>query len=133
MTEEKEELHARLYDGLLRKVLWGEDRDEMIRTLEVNGVSPADADRLYRKAVSERVSAIRSVYWKRIFIGLLLFAVGCASLWFVYYMTEGFTVWSVQAILIPSAPAGLGAWKLLNGLVGVLTAHTRTGSVSDID
>lgn len=133
MIENKEELHDRLYGGLLRKVLWGEDRDEIVRNLEVNGVSPADADLLYQRAVRERVSAIRSVYWKRSLIGALLIVVGCLSLFFVYHITEGFTVWSTHAIAIPAAPAAFGAWKFLNGLVGVLTAHTRTGPVSDVD
>ncbi|RYD85618.1 MAG: hypothetical protein EOP84_01930 [Verrucomicrobiaceae bacterium] len=133
MTAEENEHEARFYDGILRRVLWGDEREEVMRSLEVNGVPLADANRIYQRAFSERISAIRGMYLKRTMLGLLLIAIGCGCLWIVYYMTEGFTVWSTQAILIPAAPAAFGAWKFLSGLVGILTASGRTGPVSNID
>ena len=121
-----------MYESVLRSVLWGDGHDEIIHRLEVNRITGTEADKIYQRAMSERVAAIRRVYWRRIVLGLIFMITGTALLVGVYYLTEGFRVYSILAIVLPAAPAVFGTWKLLDGVAGVLTASSRTGPISEI-
>ena len=132
-TQSDNDHSERIYEAALRRVLWGDGQEEIMHLLEVNGIAGGEATELYMRAMSERIASIRGVYWKRIPIGLLLVALGVAILFGLWYMTEGFTVFSLLVMVLPAAPIATGAWYLLNGLIGVLTAASRTGPVSDID
>ena len=123
----------RMYENVLRCVLSGDGQEEIKDMLAVYGTTGAEADMIYLQAMSERVTYIRSVYWNRVVVGLALVAAGIALLAAIWYLSGGGAAYGVLAIYLPAAPAAFGAWKLLNGLSGVVTASSRTGPVSDFD
>ena len=132
MSDESD-ISERFYDGALRQALWGDDRDEIIHRLEVNGITGDEADRIFRRAMRERIRMIRGGYWRRIVIGGTMLVVGIALFAGVAILTEGFKVFSILTILVPAGVATFGAWRFFGGVIGVVTASTRTGPISEID
>ena len=123
----------RIYEDALRSVLSGDGQEEIMHALEVNGFTGAEADKIYLQAVSERFTYIRRVYWKRIVVGLAFVAAGVALYAVIWFLPGWATAYGRYAIVLSAAAAAFGAWRLLNGLSGVLTASSRTGPVYDID
>lgn len=121
------------YNGTLRRVLWGDSKETVIEKLTVNGFDSSESEAIYRRAFSERVSTIRSVFWRRIALGISLILLGLGVGAITWFITGGFAVTNVRIIAIPTLPIAWGAWKLLNGLGGVIGAPSMTGPVSDID
>lgn len=125
MSSEREE---RVYQDVLRMVLWGEPKADVMRKLEVNGFSGDAADRLYSRAFGERLAEIFATCRRKIRIGALLVAGGvglfciCA---FVFHVT------SRLIITLSLMGLGFGAWKLIDGFTGILTAKSREGSVTE--
>ena len=117
-----------LYDLVLRMVLWGEERDEVYRRLEVNGVYGEVADRLYEQARADRIRTIRSDYTRKLLIGVVLI-LAAATAFSVCWYGLGF----IPRILLYGsfAALGIGSWKFIDGLSGYLMAPNKTGSVSD--
>lgn len=109
-------------------VLWGESRELVFDRLRFNGLEGAEAEELYRTAHRERVATFRREYHKRMGLGLLLIAAGVGVLacsWFGLHFILGRLLWICSALIV------FGLWKLLNGVIGTLTAGTRSGSVAD--
>lgn len=123
----------KLYNATLRGVLWGDPEEEIMKRLRVNGFSDDVASQMYRRAWRERISAIRSVYWKRIWIGGVALAIGVASYVSLFQLTEGYTVYGKRSSILPGLAVLFGAWKFIDGLTGVLMANSRTGPVSEVD
>lgn len=127
MSTERED---RVYQDVVRMVLWGEPKDDVMRKLEVNGFTGDAADRLYARAFGERLAEIHATCRRKIRTGALLVAGGvglfciCA---FVFHFT------SRLIIALSLMGLGFGTWKLIDGFVGILTAKTREGSVTDDD
>lgn len=117
-----------LYEAILKMVLWGESRELVFDRLRVNGVEVAEAEAIYLTAHRERVATFRREYHKRIGLGLLLIAGGLGVLgcsWFGLYFIHGRLLWICSAMMV------FGLWKLMNGVIGTLTAGTHPGSVAD--
>ena len=123
-----DEDNERIYEGMLRMVLWGEEREKVFRMLEVNGVPLAQSEGLYRKAMKERVSAIRSECWKRIAVGAACLFVGIGLYWLFWYKFGGITR---GIFLLCAVGVFVGLWKLLDGLAGVVLAPRKKGSLAD--
>jgi hypothetical protein len=132
MSEESEQ-SERLYEGTLRQVLWGEGRDEVMHRLQVNGIAGSEADRLFDRAMRERISMIRGGYWRRITRGGLVLAIGVGLFSGIGLLTEGYSVFNLLTIAVPACVTAFGAWRFFGGVIGVLTAASRTGSISEID
>ena len=116
------------YDFVLKKVLWGEDREDIYHSLAVNGVSGEIADRLYKHARADRIRTIRSDYTRKLLVGLgLILAAGVifSSCWFGLGFIPRILLYACFAAL------GIGAWKSIDGLSGYLMAPSKTGSVAD--
>lgn len=117
-----------IYETVEQMVIWGEEREEVFRMLEVNGIPQAQAEGLYKKAMKERIAAIRSDCWKSISFG-----VGC--------LLAGLGVWGLFSIrlglisrgifLICAASFVFGFWKLLDGVAGMMLASRKRGPLSD--
>lgn len=116
------------YNLVLRMVLWGESRDEVLRRLAVNGVAEADACQLYEQARADRIRTIRSDYRRKLLVGLGLMA-GTLMMFCVCWFGLGF----IPKILLYAcfAAFGIGSWKAIDGLSGYLMAPSKTGSVAD--
>lgn len=123
----------RMIDSVSRRVMWGDRDEDILQSLAAKGLTNDEAVRILGEAQWERIRAIRAVYWPRIWWGLLFIAVGIALIWLIWTLTEGYTVWSSRAVILPAGPAAFGLWKLCGGLVGVLTAGSRTGSIAEIE
>ena len=123
----------RLYDGVLRGALWGDGRDEIMHRLEVNGITGDEANRLFQRAMTERVATIRGGYWRRIVAGGLFLVLGIGLFVGLAFLTEGFQVFNLLTIAVPACLTLFGAWRFFGGLIGVLTASSRTGPISEID
>ena len=127
MSTERED---RVYQDVLRMVLWGDPKDDVMRKLGVNGFTGDAADRLYARAFGERLAEIFATCRRKIRIGALLIACGvglfciCA---FVFHFT------SRLIVTLSLMGLGIGAWKLIDGFAGILTAKTREGSVTEDD
>ena len=127
MSTERED---RVYQDVLRMVLWGEPKDDVMRKLEVNGFTGDAADRLYARAFGGRLAEIFATCRRKIRTGALLIAGGIGLFcicWFVFYFT------SRLVITFSLLGLGFGAWKVIDGFAGILTAKTREGSVTDDD
>jgi hypothetical protein len=125
MSTERED---RVYQEILRMVLWGGTKDDVMRKLEVNGFTGEAADRLFARAFGERLAEIHATCRRKIRTGALLIAGGISlfcSCWFVLDFT------SRMVIALSLMGLGFGTWKLIDGFVGILTAKTREGSVTE--
>jgi len=125
--------NERFYEGILRQVLWGDGRDEIMHCLEVNGITGDEADRIFHRAMRERIVTIRCGYRRRIVMGGILLVVGIALFAGVAFLTEGFMVFNILTILVPAGVTTFGAWRFFGGVIGVVTASTRTGPISELD
>lgn len=132
MSDESEQ-SERFYDGVLRQVLWGDGRDEILHRLEVNGITGDEADRIFHRAMRERIATIRGGYWRRIVRGGLLLAIGVGLFAGIAILTEGYRVFNILTILVPAGVTAFGAWRFFGGVIGVVTASSRTGPISEID
>lgn len=120
----KEEL---VYQGLLRMVLWGEPKEEVLLKARVNGLSAEEAESLYQKAITERIRVIRSEYRRKTVSGSLVIA-GSVALFSVVAVTTGraYVIWLALGV-------AYGLWKAIDGISGILMAANREGSVGDIE
>ena len=109
-------------------VLWGEERDEVYRRLELNGVSGEVAHCLYEHARADRIRTIRSDYTRKFLIGVGLI-LAAATAFSICWYGLGF----IPRILLYGcfAALGIGSWKSIDGLSGYLMAQSKTGSVTD--
>ena len=128
-----DEMRNRLYALALRRVMWDEKKEEILRQLEVNGLPPDEAEGLYAEAVAERVRTIRGGYWKKVWQGAALMTAGAATYGGLWFWTEGFTVYGVRSATIPGLLLAYGMWKATSGLAGVAMAASKRGPVADID
>jgi hypothetical protein len=133
IMSDESDTNERFYDMVLRQVLWGDSRDEIMHRLEVNGITGEEADKIFYRAMRERVATIRNGYWRRIIIGGIFLVIGIAIFAGVGFLTEGFKVFNISTILVPSGIAAFGAWRFFGGLIGIVTASARTGPISEID
>jgi hypothetical protein len=130
---EDDDTSDRFYNFVLRQVLWGSGRDEIFHHLEANGITGEKANKIYDCAVRERIATIRGGYAKRIAIGGMLMVAGLVLFAGIAFLTEGFKVFNIVTIAIPAGISTFGAWKFFSGVIGIVTASSRTGPISEID
>jgi hypothetical protein len=123
-----EQRRQRIYEIILRMVLWDEKEEDVFKKLEVNGFTGEKAQEMYREARRERVAAIRGDCWRPAGLGLLVLALSVGvfcQFWFGF----GF----IPRLLIGGCAVGtfFGGWKLVGGLVGLVTASTKQGSLAE--
>lgn len=123
----------RALDSVTRRVMWGEEDGRILESLKLQGHPETDALELLRTAHRDRVETIRSIYRPKIWRGLLFIGLGVGIVSAVYVLTEGYTIWSGRAVVVPLAPFLYGTWQFLNGLTGIMTAGSRSGPVSEIE
>jgi hypothetical protein len=125
--EEKKEV---IYEAILKMVIWDESREAIFTKLSVNGFEGAEAEAMYNQARRQRIASIRGDCAEKVIIGLLWLA-GAAGLFSVFWYGMGAITRFV--LLIVWVSAAVGAWKTIEGLVGIATASNKRGSLADMD
>jgi hypothetical protein len=117
----------RIYNIILKMVLWGERTEDIFKKLEVAGFSEEKQKEMYARARAERVAAIRGDCWRKAGWGLLALSVA-VGVFCGFWIGLG----GIPRIFIGLCAVGavFGAWWLIEGLVGVLTAPMKEGSVA---
>jgi hypothetical protein len=117
-----------LYEMILGKVLWGEPREEVFHSLSVNGITGERAERIYTAAWEERLTVIRRDYARKAGLGLLLLLGGAAVFSYFWFYVGAI---SRNVVIGLVAMLGVGAWKSIDGIAGMLMAGSKEGSVAD--
>jgi hypothetical protein len=117
-----------LYEMILGKVLWGEPREEVFHRLSVNGITGERAERIYAAAWSERLTVTRRDYARKAGLGLLLLMGAGAIFCFFWFYVRAI---SRNVVIGLVAMLGVGAWKAIDGIAGMIMAGSKEGSVAD--
>jgi len=121
------ELENRIYKSVLRAVLWGTERDEIFHMLEVNGITGAPAEEMFRRAWSERVAVLRSEGVRQAAKGALLLAGGCVVFCVFWF---GFGVITGRIFVLCGLLGVWGFWWFTSGVLDAIWAPTKKGSVT---
>ena len=122
------DLEERVYRGVERAVLWGEPREEVFRMMETNGLTGDRADAVYQRAWTERLSVLRSEGLRRLINGLIIIGAALSAFAIFWY---GFGVITRGIFVLCGLGALWGTWVAIDGLVSVLLAPTKRGSIAD--
>ncbi|MGJ8726639.1 MAG: hypothetical protein ACSHYB_18990 [Roseibacillus sp.] len=125
MTPPKEH---RLYDVILKQVLWDEDEVKIRKRLAVNEVNEDLAEAIIQTARKERIYLLRARSRDTLIKGLVAFLSGCAVLGGFWIRMGAFHIGVIAGSAI-FLLAGLGL--ILAGALGYLAAPTKKGSVAD--
>ena len=121
------ESEARIYENVLREVIWGAERDAVLEMLQSSGIVGEPAERLFRRARQERIALLRAEGVHRAVKGVLLLAAG-VGLFCVFWYGLG---WIIRQIIIGSGLlCAWGLWWSVTGAVDILLAPTKRGSVA---
>lgn len=116
------------YDLILRMVMWGERKEDVLNRLKTNGIVGDEAMHLYQHAYQERIRFIRTEQAKKAAIGGGTIAAAVAA-----FCVCWFGLGLIPRLLLYAcfAAVGVGLWKLINGLAGCLMAHHKMGDVNE--
>ena len=122
------ELEARIYNNVLRSVLWDTDQEEAVQMLQASGITGEAAEQMFSRARRERITLIRNEGFQRAMKGISLMA-GGILLFAVFWFGLGFIMRPI--IIISGLLVAAGFWWMTTGLMDALLAPTRKGSVID--
>jgi hypothetical protein len=120
----------RIYDQVLRMVLWGEKEEAVFQKLEVNGFTGNKAKEMYAKARAERVSAIRGDCLRSVGWGLLWFGAGSGVFYMFWYVLGGITR---LLLMLTVGSMCAGAYMIIRAVIGFLAAPLKEGSLAEGD
>ena len=118
----------RLYQVILKQVLWDEDEAKIRKRLQVNEVSAEEAEAIYQAARKERVHLLRSRSRELIFMGLFALIAGCVVCGGFWYRLGAMHIGVLSGSGV-FVVAGLAL--ILKGLLDYLRAPRKGGSVAD--
>ena len=118
----------RLYDIVLKQVLWDEDEEKIRKRLQVNEVPTEEAEAIYQTARDERVRILRSKARETIGQGLIAFLIGAAILGGFWICLKAFHIGVIAGCCIF---LGAGLFIALKGTLSLLAAPHKKGSIMD--
>ncbi len=118
----------RLYDFVLKQVLWDEDREKIRKRLAVNEVADEEAEKILQAAQQERIATLRSKHGGNFWKGSVAFITGCLVLGGFRYK-YGYLHIGVLSGAGIFFLAGLSI--MIVGALGYLGASRKKGSVAD--
>ena len=109
------------------KVFWGDDRDEIIKYLMMNGYDVHEAKALVHEMRKERAATIRGKGIKKALIGVGMMCIP------ILYLGASLVIGFISIWLIGvTGAAGLwGAWNVLDGLMMFFSPGSEGGDVAD--
>ena len=120
----------RMYESVLRMVVWGESKQDVFQRLTINGYEGEIAQRLYARACAERVASIRMTSLKKLGLGLALIVAGIAVLAGFWFGFGGITRY---LLLLTLGAVAFGLWRFIDGLCGIMLARQKKGSQADTE
>lgn len=120
------DLESRVYTSVRRAVLWGQEKAEIFKMLQVNGVTGEAAEAMFRRARGERIAVLRNEAVRAAVKGALLLA-GGVGLFCVFWFGVGAINRGV--IVISGLMAVRGVWLSIGGVTDLFLAPTKEGSV----
>lgn len=121
------ELETRLYHEILRDVLWGATRAEIMEKLAGNDVTAERAGELFEKAWRERLAVIRrGTLWKAA-KGLAFVLAGLGVFFFHW---DGVRAISRGIFVTCFVVWVFGGYWLIDGMVSAIFASSKKGSVA---
>ncbi len=127
MSPESED---RIYENVLREVIWGTERDEVFQLLQANGIAGQPAEQMFQRARNERVALLRNEGIHKAVKGLLLIAAGVALFCGFWYGLG----WIMRPVIVISGLlCAWGIWWAVGGTMEVILAPTKRGSVATDD
>jgi hypothetical protein len=118
---------TQLYSTVLRSVMWDEPREEIFALLERKGMTDEQADEMFHRALSERIALIRSEGARVTVKGALLLISGI-GLFCIFWFGIGVMLRGIM--IISALLCGWGGWRLADGLIDIVFAATKKGSVA---
>ena len=119
------------------RIIWGEASSSVRGFLVSNGIPDAAADTKIREFIAERSAEIRRLGIRSIFIGVtLVVASGClVAYWVAAYGASILIGWQfTRAAFTILVLIGLyGVWKLLRGVIYLVTPQSEHKSIPDIE
>lgn len=125
-----DEFKDRIFQGARRMVIWGEPRADILHRLEVNGIPADEALQMYERALTERVSILRTDAFKKAAQGLGLML---AAVYAFNRLVEGsgaVSRYEISGILLTGF---FGTWLFFKGLFGWIFARSHEGSLTEHD
>jgi len=117
------------YDLVLNLVLRDEKKESIYKRLEANKVSEDESDLLFKKALRQRISLIRSQSYRKIYQGLAVMAVAFMIFSFCRYQMKAIHL----AILILCIMGFVsGFWLVSDGIGRFLYASNHRGEIANI-
>ena len=119
------------------RIIWGEASSSVRGFLVSNGIPDDDADTKIREFIAERSAEIRRLGIRSILIGVTLVVAsgGLVAYWVAAYGASILVGWQfTRAAFTILVLIGLyGVWKLLRGVVYLVTPQSEHKSIPDIE
>ena len=124
------DFESRIYGEVLRDVLWGTGKADILHKLEVNGFPPELAEEMFQRAWGERLREIRAAaHWKAA-KGLALVLAGIGFFCLFWYgagrLPRGVFVISFGA-------CAFGGYWVIDGIVEAAMAGRKFGPVGSAE
>ena len=120
------ELEARIYQDVLKAVLWGEAQEKILQMLQVNGITGYAANDMVARARFERTAEIRGQGMRKGVKGIATFFSGVVLIW-AFWFSIG--VLPRLVFIIVAFQFILGAYWILDGILTFLFAASRKGPI----
>jgi len=124
------EFESRIYGEVLRDVLWGSAKADVLHKLVVNGFSPEQAEEVFLRAWNERLSEIRGAAIRQAIKGLALVLAGIALFCYFWY---GVGRLPRGVFIISFGACAFGGYWLIDGAVEAALADRKTGPVGGVE
>ncbi len=112
------------------RIIWGDPPESVRAYLTSNGVPGTAADAKIKEFLVERNRELRSIGFRKLVIGLALTGTAGTMIYFIAPLTGGMA-WA-RILALPVLVGLIGLWKLVNGILYLLSPQTDHESIPDI-
>jgi hypothetical protein len=112
------------------RIIWGDPPESVRAYLTSNGVPGTAADAKIKEFLVERNRELRSIGFRNLVIGLALIGTAGTMIYFFARLPGGTR--SARLLALTVLVGLIGLWKLVNGIVYLLSPQTDHESIPDI-
>ena len=110
------------------KIMWGDDPTQVATFLRTQGFTAEEAQAIIGPIVKERAQAVRKTGMNKIFVGVGMMLIPVVAL--VIFLSVGYIPMKIFGLLV--AIGVWGAFRVLNGVIMVLSPKSEKGDVSEM-